>query len=205
MRTPINRRRHADFDYCAHPLDIFVLLSFSLIFSFLYISYPPTPHSPLVISSCFTVFLLSLSPPLSPISLYKHPTPLANGPDVISFCVHSFTFYYPLYRYRTIPGAFICPLFGNASIPGPPAPVEFNDDSSGASRVLSTQQEDADLLLFPGVLASPRFVSACHVQSSAKQSYDPAFFSHTYISQPHTAIAITTLTDDRTDVRPARV
>ena len=131
MRTPINRRRHADFDYCAHPLDIFVLLSFSLIFSFLYISYPPAPHSPLVISSCFTVFLLSLSPPLSPISLYKHPTPLANGPDVISFCVHSFTFYYPLYRYRTIPGTFICPLFGNASIPGPPTPVEFNDDLFG--------------------------------------------------------------------------
>ena len=111
MLLPINRHKHVDFDYCAHPFDTFVLLFFSYFVcpSFHYISYPlaPHPHPPLVIQSCFTVLLLSLSPSPSPISLCKHFPPSRMILMSCSFApIHSFIFYYPLYRYRTIPGTF---------------------------------------------------------------------------------------------------
>ena len=142
----------------AHTRSTLFVLLFCLILSqplvSLYISYLLTPHPPLIIPSCFTVLLLSLSPSLSPISLYKH---LSPSQMILMLCSFASIHLFPMVHYIDIvpyfhPRCFPCPLFGNASTTRPPALAEFNCDSSGASRVLSTQQEEADLLLFPGVL-----------------------------------------------------
>lgn len=83
-------------------------------FSHFLVSLYQLPSHPSSSSRYLTVFHCSLAvaipAPPSYISLQTLHTP-RNDPDVISFCVHSFTFYYPLYRYRTIPGTFTCPLF----------------------------------------------------------------------------------------------
>ena len=129
----------------AHTRSTLFVLLFCLILSqplvSLYISYLLTPHPPLIIPSCFTVLLLSLSPSLSPISLYKH---LSPSQMILMLCSFASIHLFPMVHYIDIvpyfhPRCFSCPLFGNASTTRPPALAEFNCDSSGASRVLSTQ------------------------------------------------------------------
>jgi len=189
---------------CSTP---FVLLFFLILSQPLVSIYQLSSHSsssshyPIVFHCSLAI---AISVPLSYITL-QTPLTLANDLDIVFFCIHSFSFYGPLYRYRTISGTFTHPVSRALCLETPyhsatcSRQVQLRLFGRFTGVVHTTRGSRSASLPRSSTLSpsSPRLVSVCHIQSSAKQSYDPAFFS-----QPRTVIATIATLTDQADVQP---